>query len=502
MKRKLSILSLVFLAFSLSSVIAQNNNMMTLRKIHNETINIAERTAHKAHDPFVLFPKSPQLYTPQKAKDRYDWWEPDTIYSANFEQALERNIFCYNQQGFVIIELEQWWQNNTWVNYGQYAYTYDSNNNMLTETGLLWQNDTWKNIGRYTFSYDSNNNMLSRISQEWQNGTWINGGKRTYTYDSNNNMLISLYQYWYDTWINDAQYTYTYNSNNNLLTFLRQWWHNWNDTWENTGKDTFTYDSNNNRLTELNQGWENNNWENDRHVTYTYDSNNNLLIGLYQSWINDTWENIGRYSYTYDSNNNLLAVLVESPNFNSWRNSKKSTYTYDSNNNLLTSLDEKWEGIGNGYWINTIQRFWIYDENNNCTLAEKYAWIDGNWHPGWGLIMPLYYNNMQSSYEPVCYYECHKFTASYKKYDKPEKIEDLKLSRVFIYPNPTTGKLTIDSGELRIVDVVVHDIFGKIKRIENLKMENTIDISHFSAGVYFVKISTEAGEVTRRVLKE
>jgi hypothetical protein len=33
-------------------------------------------------------------------------------------------------------------------------------------------------------------------------------------------------------------------------------------------------------------------------------------------------------------------------------------------------------------------------------------------------------------------------------------------------------------------------------------MENAIDISHLPAGIYFVKIFTEVGEVTRKVLKE
>ena len=87
-------------------------------------------------------------------------------------------------------------------------------------------------------------------------------------------------------------------------------------------------------------------------------------------------------------------------------------------------------------------------------------------------------------------------------FEKEVGMENIEIAKVKIYPNPTTGKLKIESGELRIENVVVYDVFGKILKTENWKMESTIDISHLPVGVYFVKISTETGEVTRKVMKE
>jgi hypothetical protein len=81
-------------------------------------------------------------------------------------------------------------------------------------------------------------------------------------------------------------------------------------------------------------------------------------------------------------------------------------------------------------------------------------------------------------------------------------IENIEATTIKIYPNPTKGELKSESGELRVKNLVIYDVFGKIRKIENWKTENTIDISHLPAGVYFVKISTEAGEVTKKVLKE
>ena len=54
----------------------------------------------------------------------------------------------------------------------------------------------------------------------------------------------------------------------------------------------------------------------------------------------------------------------------------------------------------------------------------------------------------------------------------------------------------------------IFDVSGKnvgvntLARFENLESENVINISHLSAGVYFVKISTEAGEVVKKVVKQ
>jgi hypothetical protein len=84
-----------------------------------------------------------------------------------------------------------------------------------------------------------------------------------------------------------------------------------------------------------------------------------------------------------------------------------------------------------------------------------------------------------------------------------------------IYPNPTTGELRIEvAGQARndVVNVEIFDVFGRqmsqISRHCGLDpqpkshISNQIDISHLPAGVYFVKIRTEAGEVVKKVVKE
>ena len=84
-------------------------------------------------------------------------------------------------------------------------------------------------------------------------------------------------------------------------------------------------------------------------------------------------------------------------------------------------------------------------------------------------------------------------------------ITETENSSVTIYPNPTTGELTIDNGQLRIDNVEVFDVYGRKLSSNHLitsSPHHLINISHLHSGIYFVKITTEAGEVVKKVVKK
>ena len=72
-----------------------------------------------------------------------------------------------------------------------------------------------------------------------------------------------------------------------------------------------------------------------------------------------------------------------------------------------------------------------------------------------------------------------------------------------LYPNPTTGQLKIESGKLKIEDVAVFDMMGRKQKAEGRKQntEMLIDISHLPSGVYLLKIQTETGITTHKIIK-
>ena len=87
---------------------------------------------------------------------------------------------------------------------------------------------------------------------------------------------------------------------------------------------------------------------------------------------------------------------------------------------------------------------------------------------------------------------------------------------IIVFPNPTTGKLQVSSYKLQVFSIEVFDIYGRKQKAEIRKQQGNsppfmegwqpqadgvvINISHLSEGVYFVKITTDAGEIIKKVI--
>ena len=90
-------------------------------------------------------------------------------------------------------------------------------------------------------------------------------------------------------------------------------------------------------------------------------------------------------------------------------------------------------------------------------------------------------------------------------------VETLKNDRITVFPNPTNGQLTIDNGQLTISNVEIFDVMGRkipLQFIEGVDgaagrgSYRSYDLTLFPAGIYFLKITTEAGVVTKKVVKQ
>ena len=120
------------------------NNFKTMKKIifffaflGIFTMNGAMAQNFDIPDPFA----DKHGITLKKAKAGGDWWEPDTVWVFNTDYEA-RYTYTYNLQGYNLTNLQQRWQNDTWVNFLLKTYTYDENNNNLTYLSQNWQNDT------------------------------------------------------------------------------------------------------------------------------------------------------------------------------------------------------------------------------------------------------------------------------------------------------------------------------------------------------------------------
>ncbi len=75
------------------------------------------------------------------------------------------------------------------------------------------------------------------------------------------------------------------------------------------------------------------------------------------------------------------------------------------------------------------------------------------------------------------------------------------LSNISIFPNPTTGLITIEADGIKRIEVL--DITGKnLTGFENLLGLKKIDLIQEPQGIYFIKITTDKETVTRKIIKQ
>jgi heat shock protein HslJ len=89
--------------------------------------------------------------------------------------------------------------------------------------------------------------------------------------------------------------------------------------------------------------------------------------------------------------------------------------------------------------------------------------------------------------------------ASFRNYQL--SITEQKLQHIKIYPNPTNSIIHLNSQNNPIIKIQMFNLMGRlIKSIKN-NLES-LNISDLSNGLYILKIETEYGPVTKKILKE
>ena len=82
-----------------------------------------------------------------------------------------------------------------------------------------------------------------------------------------------------------------------------------------------------------------------------------------------------------------------------------------------------------------------------------------------------------------------------------EGIEETTTS-LCIYPNPVLDRLYIET-QTQALTIEIYDVFGRLQVTETPSHQGnlTIDVENLKAGIYFVKINTEKGDIVKRIIK-
>lgn len=76
-------------------------------------------------------------------------------------------------------------------------------------------------------------------------------------------------------------------------------------------------------------------------------------------------------------------------------------------------------------------------------------------------------------------------------------LQDIRLERVNIYPNPFHNSITIEGSEMDGATIYIHDIYGRtVKEVRSLSNKQEISLSNLLSGSYFVS-TTKNGQTSK-----
>ena len=84
-----------------------------------------------------------------------------------------------------------------------------------------------------------------------------------------------------------------------------------------------------------------------------------------------------------------------------------------------------------------------------------------------------------------------------------DNVTEIIADNISIYPNPVNDRLYIEA-ETEVEDVIVYDIYGRhqVAKTPSHQGNLVVDLSDLKAGIYFVKINTEKGNIVKRIIKD
>ena len=125
---------------------------------------------------------------------------------------------------------------------------------------------------------------------------------------------------------------------------------------------------------------------------------------------------------------------------------------------------------------------------------------------GSGSIVSLHVDNQPATYANNEYTFTNVLANHSIAVEFTNAIDENGLAKlVELYPNPTnaTIEIRLNEAQLQVKECRVYDIYGKLMSIVPVNADNTqIDATDFAAGVYFIRMNSEMGVITKKFVKK
>lgn len=409
-----------------------------------------------------------------------------------------RYVYLYDNQAIKVLETKYFEKNNIWNRIYQTEWI-NENGKCKNQIERKWSIDKWLNT--YKIEYNYINNLLDlELHSHYINN--IAQQQKKIQYEYSQNLLTSKNEYVYQTndWTLASQTKTTYLSTNNvdstlttvynfgnvsnkyltknhynsigLLTSQLQQEKIGTNDWHNTLLTNWIYYANSTQVqTQKTKKWlpERSIWENYQLIDLEYNTSKKLTSETYQHWKTMFWESDLRYDYLYNTAAILYKKILSKPIYHEWRELTSINYSdFDSESaNLIEAKFEFWGGT-----TGELTSAYIPFNFNNEISIEKCKSIKIKYLYSPDIIQSIPEN---TNYEPI----------------------------LSVFPNPSIGILYINTQEFKIQSWTITDLTGKTqKNQQQLSGSGAIDITDLNKGIYFLKIITDKGNFSKKIIKK
>lgn len=330
-------------------------------------------------------------------------------------QNQHQTLTYYNDKGHPIEKINSWWHfsTSTWQENERIQYVYGHMDWLIQQILQIRENNTWRNQQRQLFSYSIQGDTLEVVTQiAEQADVWINNGRRSKGYDGSGNNFEHLYEYWDPNhgWAPSSRETYSHNQQHQVTEMILRYWSPWQNQWINAMRRTYAYNGMEKTSSIVQQYWdyEEDVWVNQDAYELSYDADGNLKdayhkywwpveFGLapehrylidynesgdtseftYQIWRRNLamWQNIYQISLRYDSAGQVKTMTAKSWDVQtaSWQFEARLVLEYVSPGLLSAIYEQSWNE-GQQQWVNTARTLREYDALGRVILiALDYA---------------------------------------------------------------------------------------------------------------------------------
>ncbi len=443
-------------------------------------------------------------------------------------------------------------------------YQYDPQNR-LTETEAFLREQAanlWEPYRIETMEFDDAGRQTLWAVMYWEKEYMAYKGLfRTRTiFDAHDNIIESYYDGWsyapFD-WKQDKKEIRTFDTQNKLIDQVLFEWDNQNKQWDSTGYNILTYNAQG--LLESNVAWEiaestGNFYPKIRH-DYEYDNNENVtrMTRRFYNPGTQLWYNTFMQEYAWDEfhrKTNVWYWLYEE-SIEKWFPQEKDIYAWNDAGSM--TLYENYNiGEDTVTWIPSMKSEMVYNSENRITKHTGYRGnAQGNWTPGY---MREYEYTQDTLLISEVLTQWDSLTGTWKIQDQHiyaldslnrrysdsyykwiVHVQQVVLSTrdyyfyspqgshgseengqpgnpgqydVQVFPNPTTGRFSVQTikaitGILRIEIRNLQGTTLETVATEQILPVNSLefDISHWPAGLYFIKIQTGNRTLVKQLVK-